>query len=1027
MIKTSKKNWLIGFLGLGIVATSSVGFIIANADQHPTLGEVSINEEYLIGTSFTVPEVSFTVNGNECTTDSVIVFPDGGQYNSSTVTLSQVGNYRIDYSCYVNETRYTESVDFYVYNSLYQVNNSILASAEYYENYAMAEYDGTTTKVSGLLVDLPSGSNFQFNEVIDLSKSTKLDNFVEFLIVPTKKNNADFEMLYFQLTDIHNADNYVRIVYRKRGPNSIYGLVDSYVKAGSAFQPMVGYEEAKNIIHINDNYGCPSGTSFCGCPRVDVDGNCNGLLKDGFTALSIDYSTKQLYTTSVGLSRMITDLDSTKFYTDLWNGFTTGEAYLSIYAGDYFGTNSAKLFIKDINGVDLSVNRLDDRTAPNLTVDFGEINSTALPDAVVGYSYPVFKAKALDSIDGETEVKTSVYYNYSSSNRSLCNIVNGRVNITRSGIYTIIYETSDASGNKTKQSYTFVAKTSVEEMTASLLGVLPQTVEIGEIVTLPALTAEGYIQSFQTNVRVTRGQENIEIKQNTFIPKALGVFNVTYTVKDFVGREVPLSYIITVQDSGKPVFYEKAVFPRTLISGKAYNYPMLEAYDYSSDNMGEIVSVKRYITDKDVRREITGDTFTAVVENSGDTVLLEYVAENSQGEKTIVPYSIPCYIVEGESGLDISKYFIKNGDVSITPEASETFFRTTQDYSGFTFVSPLLADDFELKFNIDLLNNGFSSFNVYLTDTENEKAQIKVAYENAGDYACVRINDSANTFGLASSYENKMLMSLTFNAFVNTITTEYNDSIILPITTTLQGEMFDGFPSGKVYLRCEFEGVTTSAGVAIKRISGQPIALITEDAIRPMITVLDEYKEQYALNSTLTLYRTLALDVLDPEVTFTMSVRAPDRRTYLKDVNTGLELKNVPVDEYTITLSKYGEYAIIYKAVDSSGNSLPLTVSLLVFDNVKPEITVNGNIPSTIKVGTTITLPGATATDNLDGELDSVYIYVQAPSGTIALYVGSSLTNYSFLPKEKGIYVVKYCAMDASGNFAIINLEIKVS
>lgn len=1027
MIKNLKKKWLIGFLGLGITLASSAGILIATANANPSLGEISINEEYLVGTSFTIPEATFTVNGVERTTETVIVFPDGGQYKSSNVTLSQVGNYRIDYSCYVNNKKYTESVDFYVYNTLYQVNNSMLAKAEYCDSYVLNEYDGTTTSVSGLFVELPSGSNFQFNEVIDLSDNTKLDDLVNFMIIPTKQKNADMEMLYFQLTDIHDAENYIRISYRKRGAGSIYGLVDSYVKAGSTLQPMVGYEEAKNSIHVNDNYGCPSATSFCGCPRVDADGNCNGLLKDGFTSLSFDYETKQVYTTSAGVSRMITDLDSTKFYTDMWSGFTTGEAYLSIYAGDYLGTNPAKLFIKDINGVDLRVNRLDDKTAPKLTVDFGDVDSNALPDAVVGYSYPVFSAKALDSIDGETEVKTYVYYNYNSSNRSLCNIVDGRVNITRSGIYTMIYETCDGSGNKATQSYTFVAKTNAEDMTASLVGVLPQTVEVGETVVLPALIAEDYIQSYETNVSVTRGQENIEIEQNTFIPKALGMFSVTYTVKDFVGREISLPYTITVEDSGKPVVYEKVQFPKNLISGKSYDYPIIEAWDYSSNRLGEVVTVKRYITDKNDRREITGNTFTAFVENSGDNVLLEYVAENAQGEQTVVPYNIPCYIVEGESGLDISKYFIKNGQLTITPASTSTLFTTTQDNSGFTFLNPLLADDFELKFNIDAENNAFTSFNVYLTDVKNDKIQIKVSYEKAGNIAIIRINDSVNTFDLASSYDNEILMSLTFDSFVNTITTEYNDSMTLSVTNTLQGEVFKGFPSGKVYLRCEFEGVTGSAGVEIKKISGQPIALITEDSIRPMINVLGEYKKQYALNTTLTLYPALALDVLDPEVTFTMSVRAPDRRNYLKDVNTGLELRNVPVDEYTICLSDFGEYSIIYKAVDSSGYSLPFTQPLLVFDNVKPEITLNGNIPSTMKVGATLTLPSATATDNLDGDLDLVYIYVQEPRGLVKLYVGSSSSNYKFTPTEKGVYVIKYCALDSSGNFAVVNHEIKVS
>lgn len=818
MIKISKKNCIIGVLGLGVALASSFGLLMATADSNSSLGEVSINEEYLIGTSFTVPEATLNVNGTERVTEAVVVFPDGGQYKSSNVTLSQVGNYRIDYSCYVNNKKYTESVDFYVYNTLYQVNNSMLAKAEYYDSYVLEEYDDSTTNVSGLFVELPSGANFQFNEVIDLSNKTKLDDLLNFLIIPQKKGEADFETLYFKLTDIYDEDNSVLISYHKRSSNTMYGLTSSYIKAGSSLQPMVGFEAALDKIHVNNIYGCPSHTSFCGYPTIDQNGNCNGLLKDGFTSISLDYKEKEVYSTSNGISRMVTDLNSTKFYTDMWNGFTTGEAYLSVYAGDYLGANSAKLFIKDINGADLSVNRLDDNKAPDLIVNFDDVDPTSLPDAVVGYSYPVFTAKALDSIDGETEVNTYVYYNYNSSNRSLCNIINGRVNVTRSGIYTMVYETSDGSGNKTVQTYTFVAKSSTQDIEAALANELPQTVKVGERVALPALIAENYIQSYETTISVACGEDKIEIEQNAFIPKVLGAFNVTYTIKDFVGREKSLPYTVTVEDGGKPVFYEKVQFPKNFISGKSYDYPIIAAYDYASNNKGETVSVKRYITDKNPRREITGNEFTAFVQNSGDMVLLEYVAENAQGAQTVLPYTIPCYIVEGQSGLDISKYFIKNGELTITPDTASTLFTTTQDKSGFEFVNALLADNFELKFNVDADNNAFTSFNVYLTDAENEKIQIKVSYEKAGAIAIIRINDSADSFDLASSYENEVLMSLTFNSFVNTITTEYNDSMILSVAKTLQGEPFNGFPSGKVYLRCEFEGVTGSAGVDVKKI-----------------------------------------------------------------------------------------------------------------------------------------------------------------------------------------------------------------
>ena len=1034
-----KKNKLfIGAIGLGIAFTALTGLAFTTTEADSSLCDISINEEYLLGTQFSVPEATITVGGVTCPAQSVIVFPDGGQYKTSSVTLSQVGNYRIDYSCYVDNKKYTESVDFYVYNTLYQTNNSVLASATYYDEYVVDEFDGTTSTLSGILVELPSGSNFQFNQVIDLSDKTKVDELLNFLILPEKIGEADFETLYFEFTDIYDSKNVVRVSYQKRrsgvdeAGNTIYlGLQGAYAKGGSSLQPMVGYEQHANgdIYHANNIYGTPFKMSFCGVPSIKgtYSPECNGYLRDGFTSLSMDYQEREIYGTSAGLTRLITDMDNSKFYTDMWDGFTTGEVYLTIYAREYTGSNNAKLFLKNVNGLDLSENRLDDTVAPKLTVDLDGLDAYALPDAVVGYSYPVFKAKALDSVYGETEVKTSVYYNYNSTNCSLCNIVDGRVNITRSGIYTIIYESSDGSGNTAKQSYTFMAKENMDSLSASLVGQLPQTVNVGEKLVLPDLIAENYVQSYKTSISVACGQENIPINNQSFVPKSLGAYTVKYTVKDFVNRETELSYTVNVQDVGKPVIYEDVRFPSKLISGKAYEYPVIEAYDYSSSNTGKTVEVKRYITDGNARREITGVTFTPVVQTSGSEVVLEYVAENASGAQTVMTYKVPCYVVKSGDNLDISKFFIKQGDITITPQSLSTLFTTTQNKSGFEFINVLLADNFSIDFNVDKENNAFTSFNVYLTDAENEKIQIKVAFEKSGDIAIVRLNNSNNTFDLASSYDNEVLMTLTFNAFVNTITTEYNESITLPVVTTLFGDEFNGFPSGKVYLRCEFDGVNGSAGIEMQRISGQPILTLENDSIRPAISILGEYKALYALNTTLTLYPAIALDVLDPEVTFTMSVRAPNKRSYLKDVNTGLELKDVPVGEYTIQLKDFGEYMIIYKAVDSSGCSLPLSQPLTVIDNVKPTITLNGTLPAKMKVGEEITLPSAIASDNLDGELDSVYIYVQEPRGFIKTYVGSMSEEYKFIPKEKGLYVVKYCVIDEAGNFTIVNYEIKVS
>lgn len=1032
-MKIMKKTWLVGALATASVFCCSLGAVNAFA-QDATLSGVNFEEEYAKGTMLTIPEGKLTVNGSEMTAQAEVVFPDGGRYALSTINLSQVGIYKVNYSCRVGGKKYTETVDFSVYNSLYQVNNSILAKAEYDSEYEVyEEFDGSTSKLNGIFVDLPSGAEFQFNEIIDLSKMNKLDSIVDFIVLPTEQGKHDAETLYFQLTDIYNPDNYVRVSYQKRSANTLYGLQSAYVKAGAAFQPFVGYEAGLDKIHTNTIYGCPTEMSFCGVPKITTseDPTPAALKKDAFATLSMDYANKQVYTTAFGKQpSMVVDLDSARYFTDKWDGFTTGEVYLTVYAGNYVGANSVKLFISSVSnfkGDDMSNNKLIDRVKPRLTVDYSGVDAGNLPNAIVGCTYPVFNATALDSVDGEVEVKTSVYYNYQSTNRSLCNIIDGRVRVARSGIYTVIYEATDGSGNTARQVYTFTAKASTQSLTAEIVAGAATTTSVGSKVVLPNVNVSNYVQSYQTEVEVTYGGEKIAVENNSFVPNKVGAYKVNYTVEDFVGQKKTTSYTLTVQNTntGAPVFYEEPIFPKYLISGKTYEIPALTAYDYSSDVNGKEITPKKYLTDKNGRVEVT-NSFTPVVSKSGNTVLVEYVAKNAQNKQTTVSKTIPCYIVtkDGGTGLDMTKYFVKKGSVDVKASSSSTVFTTSENKAGFTFLNALLADQLSIYMNV-VSGSKFEKLNVYLTDYANENVQVKVSFIKTGSTAAVSINDSSDRFELDSSFGNEKLMPVTFNAFVNTITTENNDSLILPVTKTLAGENFNGFPSGKAYLSVEFEGVTGSSSIKVTRISAQGIGSSEKDSGKPNIGVLGVYPVQYELNSVVTLFDAIAMDVLDPNVTFTMSVRDADNK-YLKDVNTGVELKNVPVKAYTIKMDKYGAYKVTYTATDTSEKKSTEPITLTVFDDVNPVITLEDEMPTSMKKNKSITIPKATATDNLDGKL-KVYVYVEDPTGMVSMMVGSVSENYTFKPTSSGLYVIKYLATDKAGNVSIVNCEIWVS
>ena len=135
------------------------------------------------GEIFTVPNVKISNGEKSFDTEFCIKFPDGKSYTDddanplteSQYKLSMSGVYTLTYSATIEGKYYSKEVKFTVKSKLYSTsgNKSI---TEYGQASYKNVYDENTQTRTGLKLNLATGEEFAYNEVIDLIKKYNLED-----------------------------------------------------------------------------------------------------------------------------------------------------------------------------------------------------------------------------------------------------------------------------------------------------------------------------------------------------------------------------------------------------------------------------------------------------------------------------------------------------------------------------------------------------------------------------------------------------------------------------------------------------------------------------------------------------------------------------------------------------------------------------------------------------------------------------------------------------------------------------------
>lgn len=996
----------------GVMLGTIIDSARAQGNGEPTLIGGEIEENYILNDFIEIPAATITYGGDTKDADISVIKPDGERVRSSKVKLTEGGEYKAEYKALFGGKAKTVEKTFTVHIPLFS-KTSEKTSWE----YGVDDSDYQTGK-EGVKVRLAKGDTLTYNDIIDLKKSN--GQIVDLFLLPEDGvGTKDLKKLTVKLTDLYDPNVTLTIILQcanDYGGSNKWWYDWTYVLAGGQNQTPTGVEgkgSSNEKKHVGGDWGSVVSYSFYG-----THSNSGGASAVGSESLNLIYNEDE-NAVYVGNTEIIS-LSDLKYFEDIWPGFKTGEVKMSI-SGDSFSLGVANIMITRIGANNLKNEYYTDDVAPEISVDFGDYDENSLPAAGKGLSYPVFSATALDKVFGDVDVKTTVYYNYESQQRYQIDIKDGKFATDTVGYYTIEYLAYDGFKNESKKLVTVYCGETSPALTVEAVGEYTTDGGTGALIFPAEISYVGGTGSVDTyaTAKAQSGGEEFAIDEG-FRPEEEGVYKIKLYAVDMLGKTATFEYDLTISINSNPVFIEEPLLPRFFLEGYKYTLPTIPAYDYSSGK--ECEQIETTIAIKDGKdggqvRDLDANVTDFVADSDGFATVI-YKATGAKGSST-VEYKvrvIDAWRDINNYSIDMKKYFYGE-NIEITDDATSVKVSSLVDTS-YTFVNPVIAHGFETKFAIT--EGNFECLQLVFEDSEDPSVGFTIEIDKSQsqtENAPLRINGvtlkyhpwagfyGGTDFYFAYDETQKLLQADT--SFKNAI-------------TNADGSAFEGFPSGLVYVTVNVIGVDGVAEIAWKNYGGQILSESDYDTIAPSIKLSADYASKYSINTVAEIYPAVAADVLSPEIYTKMTVRDPNGQI-VTDVD-GLKLENVPFDRsYFIDLKMYGSYSVKYTATDWMEREQDYPFALLVVDDQAPEITLNGEIKTEVKQGKKVKIAKATATDNVDGDV-SVYVYLVDPNGIISKVTLGEKVKLG----TKGVYQLRYLAVDAFGNLNILYYDITV-
>lgn len=993
-----------------VICSTVAVYAVVSAAGSETWSQVNIAEAYAYGYTFNVPDRTVTADGTEVKALFTVTFPSGKVVREKAINLVETGDYTVRYYAAVGSKQYSVESRFTVQGFGYGVGNP--NSSVSYGRYTEFGADST-----GIQVKLANGDKLTFTKLIDVSALSQKNAFVRFFITPKHQGAADFNKLTFTLTDSADDSKYVKFdVNRTQSVGK--GLGVSWVMAGGNGQDMVGLEAGKKL-HVNDDVGTAMYISFVAQTNTGAwEGPPINTKPDiRYGALSFDYASKAIYANSA----IVSNLDSSDYYKDLWSGFTSMKVRLTVSASGY-ASATANFCITDVFGYsadELRMNTFSDEEPPEITVsgDYEE-----MPRAEIGRAYRILDALAYDDYTGNCDVVTEVVYGYHTDSPISVGAADGAFTPDRMGTYTIIYTATDGFGNKARKLLHVQATKNVPEIEIALPA-LPSGVELGKYVEIPLPSTSGGSGKVSVETAMIFSGKRTVI-ENGFRPETAGEYTIEYTATDYIGRTKKATFVITARAGDKPLFVDKVSLPPVYVSGGRYVLPELYVNDYTSGRLERVLCDVKVKDAAGERTMKSGSEYVPSVTVNGEKAEITYFYNNA----TYPAFNVPV-IIGKENKTVFMSHYLNGSDVTVSGRDESGNLYTTglavipsKPRAEWTFANALLAENASVTVATMDEKTEFGTFEFSFTDALNGKKITVTA--TLGSSKTV-FSHGGNSYTLSTSVKTGGKLHVAYESGRVNVVCNDSSTISVPITEYDDGNPFDGFVSTKIYLGVATTNNADGCRYMVLSVSDNTLSYRNQDNNAPSFVILGDYGGKQKINSDYVIRRGVCGDVFAPDSKVELTVTAPDG-SIVKDAN-GKLLQSVGVDEeYVIRLSSYGKYTLGYviSEVDWLNKTKKYNVPLNVTDEEPPVIEFVGEGTKEASVGDVIVMPKYKVSDNVSApdEINVSVFVINAHGKRIALVGGSNSIKCEYAGK----YTFIVYATDAAGNSYSISYAVTV-